>query len=46
MKTDLHMETTPAIGNTIVKLALVGGVMVMTIYAVLKVCSAALTGLH
>ena len=46
MKTKLHMETTPAIGNTIMKLALVGTVMVMTIFAALKLCSAALAGLQ
>lgn len=46
MKQELVLEKIPAISNTILKLALIGGLMVMTIFGALTLCSLALSALH
>lgn len=42
MKADLSFQTSPAIANTVLKLALVGSILLASVIAIVKVCAAAL----
>jgi hypothetical protein len=42
MKADLQLKSTPAVGNTVLRLALVGTILLGCGYGVLTLCASAL----
>ncbi len=42
MRADLHVQSSPAIGNTVLKLAFLGAILLSCVYGVLKLFASAI----
>jgi hypothetical protein len=42
MKTELHLQSSPAVASTVFKLAIVGGVLLGCVLMILELCASAL----